>query len=219
MYLILNGKIIPNHGYVDINAIGSNDPTALLCNTDRGPDSIGDSRGDWFAPDGTAVGNINNINVPGFVRNRGSMVVRLKRIIGTPAKGIYHCSISDAEGNDQIVFVGLYNTRNDSVWNLLLSCEIYVHHSAGDVSVEPLTLGGASPQFTLTCISTGGPATTVSWTRDSELVTEGTETVLNDPETARYQHRLSVTSGGEYRCSVTNTKPSEASDSFTVKGS
>ena len=94
-----------------------------------------------------------------------------------------------------------------------------IHDSAGDISVESLTLGGASPQFTLTCISTGGPATTVQWTRDSELVTEGTETVLNDPETARYQHRLSVTSGGEYRCSVPNTKPSEASDSFTVKGS
>ena len=27
---------------------------------------------------------------------------------------------------------------------------------------------GTSPQFTLTCISTGGPATTVTWTRDAE---------------------------------------------------
>ena len=41
---------------------------------------------------------------------------------------------------------------------------------------------------------------------DNELVTEGTETVLNDPVTAIYQHRLSVTSGGEYRCSVTNQR-------------
>ena len=105
------------------------------------------------------------------------------------------------------------------VYNECLVKFALIHHSAGDVAVEPLTLGGASPQFTLTCITTGGPATTVQWTRDNELVTGGTETVLNDPETARYQHRLSVTSGGEYRCSVTNTKPSEASDSFTVKGS
>ena len=42
----------------------------------------------------------------------------------------------------------------------------------------------ASLQFTLTCISTGGPATTVTWTRDSDTVTEGTETVLDDPVTA-----------------------------------
>ena len=33
------------------------------------------------------------------------------------------------------------------------------------------------PQFTLTCISTGGPATIVTWTRDSVTVTEGNETV------------------------------------------
>ena len=32
-------------------------------------------------------------------------------------------------------------------------------------------------------VSTGGPATTVTWTRDSVTVTEGTETVLDDPVT------------------------------------
>ena len=42
-------------------------------------------------------------------------------------------------------------------------------------------LNEASAQFTLTCNSTGGPATTV---------TEGNETVLNDPVTAQYTHTL-----------------------------
>ena len=60
MYLSLKEEIIPNHGYVDINAIGSNDPTALLCNTNRGQGSGRDSGGDWFAPDGTTVGNTAN---------------------------------------------------------------------------------------------------------------------------------------------------------------
>ena len=45
-------------------------------------------------------------------------------------------------------------------------------------------LNGASPKLTLNCISTGGPVTTVTWTRDSTTVTEGYETVLNDPVTA-----------------------------------
>ena len=49
---------------------------------------------------------------------------------------------------------------------------------------------GASPQFTLTCISTGGPATNVTWTRDSDTVTEGTETVLDNRTTAEYTHTL-----------------------------
>ena len=77
---------------------------------------------------------------------------------------------------------------------------------------------GASPQFTLTCISTGGPATTVTWTRDSTTVTEGTETVLDDPVTAQYTHTLTVTGRlpGLYNCTVKNNKPS--SDSATLKG-
>ena len=69
-------------------------------------------------------------------------------------------------------------------------------------------LNGPSPQFTLTCISTGGPATTVTWTRDSVTVTEGTETVLDDPVTAQYTHTLTVTGrlGGLYTCTVANNK-------------
>ena len=61
-------------------------------------------------------------------------------------------------------------------------------------------------QFTLTCISTGGPATTVTWIRDSTTVIEGTETVLNDPVTAQYTHTLTVTGRkeGVYTCAVAN---------------
>ena len=72
-----------------------------------------------------------------------------------------------------------------------------------------------SDLLTLACISTGGPATTVTWTRDSTtIVTEGTETVLDDPETAQYTHTLSVTTGGDYTCTIQNNKPS--SDSATI---
>ena len=81
-------------------------------------------------------------------------------------------------------------------------------------------LNGASRQFTLTCISTGGPATTVTWIRDSVTVTEGTETVLNDSTTSEYTHTLTVNGrlGGLYTCSVANNRPSEASADLTVEG-
>ena len=74
-------------------------------------------------------------------------------------------------------------------------------------------------QLTLTCISTGGPATTVTWTRDSTtVITEGTETVLNDPVTARYTHTLTLTGRlpGLYTCTVANNKPS--TDSANISG-
>ena len=75
-------------------------------------------------------------------------------------------------------------------------------------------------QFTLTCNSTGGPATTVTWTRDSITVTEGTQTVLNDPETANYTHTLTETGslGVNYTCTVTNNKPSTASATYILQG-
>ena len=82
-------------------------------------------------------------------------------------------------------------------------------------------LNEASPQFTLTCISTGGPATTVTWTRDSTtVITEGTETVLNDPVAAQYTHTLIVTGRwpGHYKCTVENNKPSTNSKTYVVHG-
>ena len=79
-------------------------------------------------------------------------------------------------------------------------------------------INGPTPQFTLTCISTGGPATTVTWTRDSTTVTEGTETVLDDPVTAQYTHTLSVMGKlpGVYNCTVANNKPSNASAEICI---
>ena len=79
-------------------------------------------------------------------------------------------------------------------------------------------LSGTNPLITLTCISTGGPATTVTWTRDSTTVTQGTVTVLDDPVTAQYTHTLTVSIEGYYTCTVSNNKPSTASASVTLRG-
>ena len=81
-------------------------------------------------------------------------------------------------------------------------------------------LNGASPQFTLTCISTGGPATTVTWTRHSATTMGDEMTVLDNAETATYTHTLTVTErlGGFYQCNVSNVKPSSVSASFRVQG-
>ena len=109
VYLSLDGTVIPNHGYVEISDIGSTtDDSALLCHTNfPPPPGSASSGGDWFAPDGT---NIPSSDVPGFARNRGPMVVRLRRTSGDPPEGIYQCTIQDATSTVQIVYVGLYNT-------------------------------------------------------------------------------------------------------------
>ena len=96
----------------------------------------------------------------------------------------------------------------------------------GDITIPSgmtLTVGadlnGASPQFTLTCISTGGPATTVTWTRDSGSVVGDEMSVLDNTTTAQYTHTLTVTGrlGGLYTCTISNTKPSMASAQLCVE--
>ena len=92
----------------------------------------------------------------------------------------------------------------------------YYFNKGGNLSVSE-TIVFDSDQRKLTCISTGGPATAVSWTRDSTtVITEGTETVLNDSVTAQYNHTLTVTVSGTYTCNVSNNKPSWASSSITL---
>ena len=121
-----------------------------------------------------------------------------------------------------------------------------VCYITGDVvisdGVNVSFLNGASPQFVLTCISTGGPATTVTWTRDSATVTQGNETMLDNSTISQYNHTLTVTQGTEtmldnstisqythtltvtgrqpglYTCTVSNDKPSKDSANISIEG-
>ena len=120
VYLTLNGDYIPNHGYVMISDIGSTDGTALICNTNRfgnrtttPTSTYFHSGGDWFAPDGTTVGNRGKSNVPGFERNRAPMMVILLRRTASdpPPEGIYYCVVEDDTFTEQTVYVGLYNSE------------------------------------------------------------------------------------------------------------
>ena len=231
MYVSLNGEPIPNHGYVVISDIGYNNSAAVICHINRPI-----SEGDWFAPDGTSNYYYSYYydSVPGFWINRASMMVRLIRSTrsGPPSEGIYVCGVEDDTFTYPTVYVGLYN-NGGGIHNHVLFKECFHYFvlwmfSEGFITIHngmTLTVdsdfNGASPQFTLTCISTGGPATTVTWTRDFDTVTEGTETVLDDRVTAQYTHTLTVTGrlGGLYTCTVANDKPSEDSAQLIVQGS
>ena len=118
MYLSLNGTIIPNHGYVMISDIGSTDNTALICHTNH-PATFGSSNqphsgGNWFAPDDTRV---NDDDVPGFMRARAPMIVRLLRNTDTdpPSEGIYDCLVEDDTFTIQTLWVGLYITEGGKI--------------------------------------------------------------------------------------------------------
>ena len=108
-------------------------------------------------------------------------------------------------------------TMNSAVLFLLCTYALVGVHSttAGDLSiVGDITMtvdsdpSGYLPQFTLTCVSRGGPATSVTWVRGGALAGGTQETVLDDPVTAQYTHTLTVRGRlrGLYQCIVSNDK-------------
>ena len=96
---------------------------------------------------------------------------------------------------------------------------------SGDISLQDIEISIDSAlnedilQFTLTCISTGGPATAVIWTKDNIVVAGGVK-ILKNPFTAQYTHKLTISGRleGSYVCNVSNNKPSVATTELTVEG-
>ena len=102
---------------------------------------------------------------------------------------------------------------------------LYSDH-AGSPNVTSLTYNDQSR--TLTCTSTGGPATTVTWRRDGVVLTlNGTHQQtkkLVDAVTSTYQTVLTINSSvdqsdivGTYNCTVENDR-GESSETVVVPG-
>ena len=133
MFLSLNGVVIPNHGYVNISDIGTDD-AALLCHTTY--PGIHESEGNWSAPDGTRV---FVDNVPGFNRSIGPMAVRLNKISGTgQPEGIYKCAMKENENaTPQDIYVGLYHTAGNYVQ---INSTTFIIQSLADNLAKLITL-------------------------------------------------------------------------------
>ena len=114
--VVLNGAIIPNHGFVLLDNIGES-RESLLCLTDlpaccRTPYSS-TALGDWFYPNETAVPNMV-INAQGlqwdFYRTRGQMMVLMHRR-RSGVTGIYRCDIPGQNEYPRRLYVGVYTAN------------------------------------------------------------------------------------------------------------
>ena len=93
----------------------------------------------------------------------------------------------------------------------------------GDLVISGISM---STHSIITCISTGGPATNVTWTRGSDEdnlmpVSDNSTQVsmLVNATTAEYVHTLNVTEtkySAVYGCSVSNNKPSSVKVIATI---
>ena len=106
----------------------------------------------------------------------------------------------------------------------MLHFSLYIN--TGSPNITSLTYNDQSR--TLTCTSTGGPATTVTWRRDEMVIalnaTYQQTKSLVDPVTGTYQTVLTIDSSldqrnivGTYRCTVENDRGS-SSETVVVPG-
>ena len=103
---------------------------------------------------------------------------------------------------------------------------VYLYTHAGSPNITNLTYNDHSR--TLTCTSTGGPATTVTWKRDKMVITlnathQQTKKLV-DPVTGAYQTVLTIdpilnqsSIVGTYSCTVENDK-GKSSETVVVPG-
>ena len=106
------------------------------------------------------------------------------------------------------------------------ACVLHSVITAGYPNVTSLTYNGQSR--TLTCTSTGGPATNVTWRRDGVVITinatyQQTKRVV-DPGQGTYQTVLTIDPSvgwsdivGTYNCTVGNVR-GESSETVVVPG-
>ena len=103
---------------MNLEDIGEEDDTALLCITNltaccQPAQANGSSLGNWYFPNGTRVpSEFVNETIWDFYRDRGLMVVRMKRRRGGE-EGIYRCEIPDSMNVTQTIYIGVY-TRASS---------------------------------------------------------------------------------------------------------
>ena len=179
---------------------------ALFCLTNNTECCGSSIVGDWFFPEGSMVptGRFG----ANIYRDRGPSVVTLQYRNNAQTTGVFRCEVPDASGTNQQLYVGVYPVNS------------------GSPSITDLLYNRFTLTLTLTCTSTGGPATTVTWRKNGAVVeVDGTtyhqsQRVVNT-RTATYESTLSSNVDanfvGNFTCTVSNSKGS-STKSVTLNG-
>ena len=107
--LFFNNDVVPNHGIVTLEDIGTSTSTAVQCQTTVA-DCCTDSdthTGQWFFPDDSTV---STTTLTSIYQVQGQGYVNLQRNSGG-AEGIYRCAIGPV-GSGEMYYVGVYSSGN-----------------------------------------------------------------------------------------------------------
>ena len=122
-YITFMSNNIPNHGYVDLNTVGSitsNDSLKLQCHTDLTTCcsvAQGHDGGDWYFPNGNRLPLYDYNNIAVLSEARGLQRVIVYREQEGGISGIYRCDIETIAVNNNngrvSFFVGLYTSGGE----------------------------------------------------------------------------------------------------------
>ncbi len=197
IHISLKGKIIPDHGLVDITDIGFSEQDSLACHTDLFYCCEENNLGEWYYPDYRSVHRLDSANnINSFFISRGERVVRLHRKQSPKSSGIFRCEMPDTTSfpSSLTAFIGIYPSGSGSP-------------QIRDITVDSVGL-------TINCFTSGGPITEYHWYKNSKLVrTTDSEysmyRYIIDFHEAMYLISLKVDSKtnliGNFTCSVNNT--------------
>ena len=120
---------LTNNSIVTNTDIGT-DTAALVCTTAYPPccTSVNRDTANWYFPNGNQVPN--NPALP-YQRSRGENPGRviLNRNSESTTTGIFRCTIPDASGVTQSLYVGIYTAEASEVCSNKYGCHTYIHTS------------------------------------------------------------------------------------------
>ena len=236
-----------NSTLITVDTIGEGN-RALICSTDRQDCCLNESSIDsnWFLPNGSKIHLKNTLTSTSSYIVRGNQTVGLNRVengtsLSELPMGIYHCEMMDKNNINHHLYVGIYPENEGTLhvqiaYPNLKACAIvwtsYCNSIIIMIIVGHITMVSIMYNKTIqtiTCISIGGPATDVMWSKDNVNISvspfgsiyEHSQIVLNT-NSSTYENRLRIIDksskvDGTYTCEVSNLRGS-VNESLYVQG-
>ena len=213
--------VLPNNSFIPYTQISTGD-RALKCVTDHADCCTDPDVGNWTYERGRAIQQGEDGATCMYV-TRGQGEVSLNRNSTCyPDFGLWRCDIPNSNGviRSMYIYLGSSGTSTTQKGELplygmiMMTMTCYITGRLRSSSMyfnlhtEPRK---NPPQFSLTCRSEGGPATTVSWQRNGHSVQEDSDhrtslVIVDTSHNSVYENRLRVRGreGGDYYCGVSN---------------
>ena len=193
-------------------------PSTDCCSATETPNEATVTR-EWYLPDGRLPPAGTSFNI----EQVSSAVMFYCNGVTSPT-GVFRCDVPDASGTSQSIFVGIYPLTDGKRYSRFYVRYDYIpqYQNTGSPSITALRFDRNNT--TLTCTSTGGPPTTVTWRRNGVLVNDSlyqqSQRVINT-QAATYENVLfddNITNFvGTFTCEVSNVR-STAQETLELNG-